>query len=207
MNIDKKLAELICELEYTIGNQTYNPNSYNGWTGEEGCSFKYPVNYCVDETALENRKLTKTKSRIQYIDTECIKTMKYAFGSNHLYIGNGIVKVLEFLENRYGINFNELEDLRTKNRISMMKEFDSILENGDSVTIPMGQWEVGVDIPEGDYIVTNGSNREFGYMIIYVFDEKGNEINHIFTKDKKVSLQLRDGWLFKMLDVCILERE
>ena len=36
MIVDENIAELICALEYKIGNQTYNPNSYNGWTGEEG---------------------------------------------------------------------------------------------------------------------------------------------------------------------------
>ena len=37
MVVDKSIADLICTLEYKIGKQTYNPNSYNGWTGEEGC--------------------------------------------------------------------------------------------------------------------------------------------------------------------------
>ena len=90
MIIDKNISELICILEYKIGNQTYNPNSYNGWTGEEGCGFKYPVNYCKNKEDMENHKLTKTKSLIDSIDPECIGTMKYAFGSNHLYIGDGI---------------------------------------------------------------------------------------------------------------------
>ena len=36
-------------------------------------------------------------------------------GSNHLYIGDGIVKVLEFLEDRYNIDFNQLEDELEKN--------------------------------------------------------------------------------------------
>ena len=103
MKIDREMADLICELEYVIGNQTYNPNSYNGWTGEEGCGYKYPVNYCVSKEALENERLSKTKHRIDYIDPECIDTMKYAFGSNHLYIGDGIVKAMEILEKRYGV--------------------------------------------------------------------------------------------------------
>lgn len=43
MIVDKDTARLICKLEYELGSQTYNPHSYNGWTGEEGCGFKYPV--------------------------------------------------------------------------------------------------------------------------------------------------------------------
>ena len=75
MIVDENIAELICTLEYKIGNQTYNPNSYNGWTGEEGCGFKYPVSYCKNKIDLEEHKITKTKSKIEFIDPECIETM------------------------------------------------------------------------------------------------------------------------------------
>lgn len=98
MVVDKNIVELICTLEYKIGNQTYNPNSYNGWTGEEGCGFKYPVSYCKNKRDLEEHKSTKTKSRIEFVEPECIETMKYVFGSNHLYIGDGIVEILNYLE-------------------------------------------------------------------------------------------------------------
>ena len=108
MIIDENIAKLICALEYKIGNQTHNPNSYNGWTGEEGCSFKYPVNYCRNKDDLAEHRLTKTKSPIYGIDPECIRTMKYAFGSNHLYIGEGIVAMLKYLEEIYDIDFNKL---------------------------------------------------------------------------------------------------
>lgn len=36
--------------------------------------------------------------------------MKYKFGSNHLFIGEGLINVLTMMEERYGINFNELEE-------------------------------------------------------------------------------------------------
>jgi hypothetical protein len=35
--------------------------------------------------------------------------MKYKFGSNHLFVGEGIRKILEELESRYGLDFNKLE--------------------------------------------------------------------------------------------------
>ena len=35
--------------------------------------------------------------------------MKYKFGSNELYIGKGIIGILEYLEKRYGLDFNQLE--------------------------------------------------------------------------------------------------
>ena len=109
MKVNKEMTKIICKLESIIGKQTNNPNSYNGWTGEEGCSYKYPVSYCRSKTELSERKIIKERY-IYDIEPECIKTVKYVIGSNHLYIGDGIVKVLEFLEERYNIVFNQLED-------------------------------------------------------------------------------------------------
>lgn len=114
MIVDKNIANLIGVLEYKIGCETYNPNSYNGWTGETGCGFKYPLNYCKSKADLEARQLTKTRICIEHIDPECVGTMKYAFGSNHLYIGDGLVNVLKYLEEIYGIDFNMLEEKRKR---------------------------------------------------------------------------------------------
>lgn len=107
MKIDNNIANLIAELEYEIGSQCYNPNSYNGWTGEEGCSFKYPV--CISKK-IDGEYVETIKHRyLSSLAPEEIPTLKYTFGSNHLYIGDGLVKVLEFLEERYNLDFNELE--------------------------------------------------------------------------------------------------
>ena len=35
--------------------------------------------------------------------------LKYKFSSNELYIGKGIIGILEYLEKRYGSDFNQLE--------------------------------------------------------------------------------------------------
>ena len=115
MKLNKEMANLVCTLENIIGWQTYNPNSYNGWTGEEGCEYKYPISYCKNQKALEEGQLSKTRGKISYIDPKCVNTMKYVFGSNHLYIGDGIVGILKYLEHRYSIDFNELENLYMKN--------------------------------------------------------------------------------------------
>ena len=40
MKLTKKTIQLICELESIIGDECYNPNSFDGWTLEEGCSFR-----------------------------------------------------------------------------------------------------------------------------------------------------------------------
>lgn len=107
MKVDKKIADLISELEYRIGNECYNPNSYNGYTGEEGCEFRYPV-WTAKKTS-EGYEECKHYGYISGLQPKDINTIKYKFGSNHLYIGIGLVRVLEYLEKRYDINFNELE--------------------------------------------------------------------------------------------------
>lgn len=103
MKLTKKTIELICDLERIIGRECYNPNSLNGYTWEEGCSFRYPVWY---ETPSGTD--VSTKARINAMDKAHIDTIRYKFGSNHLYIGNAIVNVLNHLEATYGISFDEL---------------------------------------------------------------------------------------------------
>ncbi|MBR1415645.1 MAG: hypothetical protein IJ570_07270 [Prevotella sp.] len=107
MKLTKATTDLICELEYIIGNQCYNPNSLNGYTLEEGCEFRYPVSY-------ENNEGddSRTRSIIKNIDKSKINTIRYKFGSNHLYIGVAILEVLERLESKYGLDFNELTKLK-----------------------------------------------------------------------------------------------
>ena len=47
------------------------------------------------------KKATQEASQIHF--------MKYKFGSNELFVGRGIINILEYLENRYKIDFDELE--------------------------------------------------------------------------------------------------
>ena len=113
MLLNKEIVELICSLEYCIGSKCFNPNSYDGWTGDEGCEFRYPVNFRASK---DDENITKTKLNVGYLyhdlDEDAIRTMKYIFGSNHLFIGLGILDILEKLENRYHLDFNELEERR-----------------------------------------------------------------------------------------------
>ena len=108
MKLDKNTTELISELEYIIGNECYNPNSYDGYTGEEGKEFRYPVN------VRQNNKFHKYRYKISSLNPNEVSSIRYHFGSNHLYIGKGLIKVLKFLEDRYDIDFNELESIRKK---------------------------------------------------------------------------------------------
>lgn len=107
MKLTKATTDLICELEQIIGSQTYNPNSLNGYTLEEELEYRYPVWY-------ENKEGhdTKTSGGIRDIDKSKIGTIRYKFGSNHLYIGAAIIDALQHLERKYGIDFNEVTKLK-----------------------------------------------------------------------------------------------
>ena len=107
MKLTKATTDLICELEQIIGSQCYNPNSLNGYTMEEGLEFRYPVWY-VNKEGFD----TKTSYRIRDIDKSQIGTIRYKFGSNHLYIGEAIINALTHLERKYGLDFNELAKLK-----------------------------------------------------------------------------------------------
>ena len=117
MELNKRTTKLICNLEYCIGSECYNPNSYDGWTGEEGCEFRYPVYIRVKKT---DKELSRTKSnivdRFPDVTPSAIDTMKYKFGSNHLFIGLGIKNLLEELEQRYDLDFDELEKKRSRRK-------------------------------------------------------------------------------------------
>lgn len=104
MKLTKKTINLICELEAIIGDECYNPNSYDGWTLEEGCAYRYPVTY-DDKDGTEHKAKYNLK---ESINKDNLHTMRYKFGSNNLFIGNAVVKLLERLEQKYDLDFNDL---------------------------------------------------------------------------------------------------
>ena len=112
MELNNDLCKIIAELEYLIGSECYNPNSYDGWNDVEGCEFRYPIN--IRNQAGEFVKIRRNINNTALLNAnditpDAIRYMKYKFGSNELFIGLGIIHVLEFLENRYGLDFNEME--------------------------------------------------------------------------------------------------
>ena len=136
------------------------------WTGESGCGYRYPIYYCKNKEDFENRELTKDYIIIRELDPEYIQTMKYKFGSNHLYIGDGIVDALKFLEEKYDINFNELEQKKIDKREQELARINKKLENGETVIIDSGQKIVGIDIPVGKFKIETTSESSDIYMVI-----------------------------------------
>lgn len=120
MKLTKEMCEVIADLEYEVGSQCYNPKSYDGWNDIEGCEFRYPVNF-----PSQNGELIKARSNVnrltKYANEETspatIRGLKYKFGANELYVGKGLINVLEYLEARYNLDFESLEaELQKKER-------------------------------------------------------------------------------------------
>lgn len=116
MKLTKSICCLIADLEHIIGSQCYNPNSYDGWNLTEGCEFRYPITVRRKDKNDELQTF-KIRGSLDYDDSpflteDSISHMYYAFGSNHLHIGAGLKTVLEKLELRYDLDFNELEKNR-----------------------------------------------------------------------------------------------
>ena len=112
MKLNKELIELIADLEYQIGSECYNPNSYDGWNDIEGCEFRYPINV-PDREGNYMKIRGNIDSILHYsgssLTEDAIKYMKYRFGSNELFIGRGLIKVLQMLEERYDLDFAKME--------------------------------------------------------------------------------------------------
>lgn len=198
MKVDKKISGLICKLEHIMGSQTYNPNSYNGWTGEEGCAYTFPVSYCKNEDDYKNKKITKTQLGIDYIEPECIKTMKYVFGANHLYVGDGIVEILNYLEETYNLDFNKLEQNRLNERKNKLAAIEKKLNEGETLHIEGGRkTEVGIDIPKGEYEIINLKERYSSYIMMKIYDSKGDMAKDIFSSEDKIQMNLEDDYFIK----------
>ena len=111
------MGKVIAELEYLVGSECYNPHSYDGWNDIEGCDFRHPINVPLNEN--EYIKLRGSIANSYSFDQknitpDTVKYMKYKFGVNELFIGMGLINVLEYLEDRYDLDFNELEKNRKK---------------------------------------------------------------------------------------------
>ena len=73
MKNTQNIASLIARLEYEIGIECYNPNSYDGYTGIEGCGYRYPVK------VYQNENMRTYCRMISEISPSEIHTMKYVY--------------------------------------------------------------------------------------------------------------------------------
>ncbi len=112
MKLTKEMCKVIADMEYLIGSECYNPNSYDGWNDIEGCDYRYPIN--VPSSSGNYIKIRNNINSSPLINSDditksAVSFMKYKFGTNELFIGKGLQNVLNYLEKRYNLNFNELE--------------------------------------------------------------------------------------------------
>lgn len=112
MKLTKKTAKLVCDLEYLIGTKCYQ--TYNWYTGREGENYRYPVWAEINGRAYQKFH-GNIKEECDTIKANDVKSLRYKIGNNELDIGMGIIDILDFLEERYNINFTELEK-NLKNR-------------------------------------------------------------------------------------------
>ena len=112
MEITIETARLVCDIENIIGNWVWNGQANYG----EGDFIRYPV--WINRTQNKTNQTTCAWEKISYINVndnvpeinpEDIGSLQYRFGANELEIGTAIVNTLKFLENRYGIDFVQLE--------------------------------------------------------------------------------------------------
>ena len=106
VEISKERKELLIKLESIIGNSCFNGNIQNWgpggeWEGE-GRDFRYPISFVSgngQEIEINNTasvKLTDTMLRNGY----------YAFGANELLIMDALQRILDYLESKYGVDFD-----------------------------------------------------------------------------------------------------
>lgn len=111
MKLTKNTANLIYNIESIIGNKCYNGQSDYGY----GDYIRYPVwAYITQDKKQVWEKFRYNTQHGTYpnIKPNEAKSLVYRFGKNELEIGKAIIDVLEFLEERYNIDFAELEKNR-----------------------------------------------------------------------------------------------
>ena len=98
MIMDKEIVELISALEPIVAQCYYNEQERGGHY------LRYPVILTING---ENYKFRG--GRLSGLSLNDIMTLHYQTGANKLFVGCALAEVLQFLENRYGIDFAEME--------------------------------------------------------------------------------------------------
>lgn len=90
-----------------------------------------------------------------------------------------------------GMSYDELVDLSNKVGKAIMEH-----ENFDSVTVPMGIWEIGVHIPEGTWMLSS-KNTTFS-SIIYgpSLSENGSSMSIFDDGNTETLVQFGDSFRF-----------
>ena len=98
MNVTPDLADYISILERQVAWMTWNTR----WKQ----AIRYPVNMINPDTD----EWEEYKEFAPCCDEKYISSMYYKFGYNELQIGNALLNIMSRLEQRYEIDFAELEE-------------------------------------------------------------------------------------------------
>lgn len=112
MKVDKKVCKLITEIEWIIGSQVYNPYVHDFTLDVTGFVYRYPVKFPtkdVNYVKIRSKVMSSKEINKKDITYNNLSNMIYKVGNNEFQIGYAIIKVLEYLEERYGISLYELE--------------------------------------------------------------------------------------------------
>lgn len=104
MSMSQERAELIAKLEDIAAEWVYNKRNNYG----KGGFYHYPVAY---RDPRYNNSLFDGKDYYP-VTPETVESLRYEFGANKYFIGNALDAILNYLEERYNINFDALEDER-----------------------------------------------------------------------------------------------
>ena len=113
--------------------------------------------------------------------------------------------MLEFLEERYQLDFNDLERKYIQGCIEKKRPFNRALRTGKWVVMDSGKWKVGVDIDAGNYVVKNNKS-DSEYLMLDIRDKKEKPIKHVFSKDPTVKIELHDSETFQIYRKCSMKK-
>lgn len=99
--------ELIAQLEYIVSKNCHNQFTQN-YDGPDGRTYRYPVHM---KNPNDHNAWYTYRGIIDDATDESLGTLHYKFGANDLYIGDALIQILDYLEDRYNIDFDDLEDI------------------------------------------------------------------------------------------------
>ena len=96
---------LIGQLEYIVSQNCHNRYTRN-YDSTDGRTYRYPVHM---KNPNDHDAWYTYRGIISSATDKSLGTLHYEFGANDLYIGDALNQILNFLEDRYGIDFDDLE--------------------------------------------------------------------------------------------------
>ena len=105
MAISQYRIELIERLEYIASKNCHNRFTQNN-DGTDGRTYRYPVHM---DNPNDHYAEYVYRGILNGSTQRSLGTLHYEFGANDFYIGDALNQILDYLENRYDIDFDYLE--------------------------------------------------------------------------------------------------